>query len=69
VVKSLRTPKAPCKDCGDRNVGCHSVCEKYKEFAKENERVRNERYKHRQSMLNDYEYLVRRKKQMTRSGR
>ena len=19
----------PCKDCGDRKVGCHSTCEKY----------------------------------------
>jgi hypothetical protein len=21
----------PCKDCGDRHVGCHSSCEKYTE--------------------------------------
>lgn len=27
--------KAPCKDCTDRDVGCHSVCEKYKAFDKE----------------------------------
>lgn len=20
----------PCKDCNDRNVGCHGTCEKYK---------------------------------------
>lgn len=24
--------KAPCKDCPDRKVGCHSVCEKYLEW-------------------------------------
>ena len=23
---------APCKDCPDRYVGCHSSCSKYKEF-------------------------------------
>ena len=23
-----------CKDCGDRYVGCHSVCERYSEFRK-----------------------------------
>ena len=24
---------APCKDCGDRGIGCHSTCDKYKQFA------------------------------------
>ena len=29
--------KQPCvKDYQDRKVGCHSTCEKYKEFIKEN---------------------------------
>lgn len=23
---------APCKDCQDREPGCHGKCEKYKEF-------------------------------------
>ena len=26
---------APCKDCVDRAVGCHSTCDKYKQFADE----------------------------------
>ena len=26
---------APCKDCGDRVIGCHSTCDKYKQFANE----------------------------------
>lgn len=26
---------APCKDCSDRQVGCHSACEKYLDFRKE----------------------------------
>ena len=26
---------APCKDCGDRVIGCHSTCDKYKQFSYE----------------------------------
>ena len=31
---SFRTsrPIAPCLDCKDRTLGCHSTCEPYKEF-------------------------------------
>lgn len=29
----------PCRDCLDRNVGCHSNCEKYLLAAKENDRL------------------------------
>lgn len=29
--------KNSCKDCNERKVGCHSNCEKYKEFYKKNE--------------------------------
>lgn len=25
---------APCKDCPDRAIGCHSICPKYAEFKK-----------------------------------
>lgn len=25
-------PKAPCRDCTDRHIGCHSDCDGYKEF-------------------------------------
>ena len=28
---------SPCKDCQDRKVGCHSVCEKYKAFQESRE--------------------------------
>jgi hypothetical protein len=24
---------APCKDCGDRDIYCHSTCEKYIEYS------------------------------------
>ena len=38
--------QAPCKDCTDRQLGCHSVCEKYKEYAKHNEERRKLREKY-----------------------
>ena len=34
----------PCRDCEKRNIGCHSKCSLYKEWAKENEKLRKERY-------------------------
>lgn len=30
--------KAPCKDCPDRQVGCHGSCEKYAAFQADNMR-------------------------------
>ena len=36
---------APCKDCKDRHVGCHSECEKYKEFADFNRKMHDEAVK------------------------
>jgi len=33
----------PCKDCGSREIGCHSKCEKYLEFKDFNERRKKER--------------------------
>ena len=24
--------KAPCKDCAERQIGCHSACDKYREW-------------------------------------
>lgn len=35
---------APCKDCSNRIVGCHSTCEAYKQFQLENEAVRHQRH-------------------------
>ena len=29
----------PCYKCEDREVGCHSNCEKYKEFAKKRKSI------------------------------
>ena len=29
--------QAPCKDCQDRHVNCHSTCERYKEYRSKHE--------------------------------
>ena len=28
----MKKPQSPCKDCEDREVGCHGKCEKYQRF-------------------------------------
>lgn len=32
---------APCKDCPDRFVGCHSGCERYASFKAQNDKGRD----------------------------
>lgn len=36
---------SPCKDCPDRHIGCHSECDKYKEFEKALFEEKSIRYK------------------------
>lgn len=41
----MKKPQAPCLGCKDREVGCHSKCERYKEYAelaKKNREIRRE---------------------------
>ena len=47
-------PKAPCQGCTDRALGCHSTCEKYKEFRAKQEVI----YKARKERndINNYLY-------------
>lgn len=33
---------APCKDCNDRSVGCHSSCERYKKWAQDYDEQKKE---------------------------
>lgn len=35
---------SPCFNCTKRNAECHSICEEYAEFAKENEKKREARH-------------------------
>lgn len=31
----MERPKAPCKGCEDREIGCHAWCKKYQEYRQE----------------------------------
>ena len=31
----------PCRDCKDRKMGCHSLCERYKQWAETRKRPEN----------------------------
>ncbi len=49
--------KPPCKNCPDRAVGCHSICEEYIAFDKgrkefiENRNRKNELYAHKRELI------------------
>lgn len=36
----MKKPSSPCLDCPDRDVECHSTCEKYKAYVKEQDKYR-----------------------------
>lgn len=42
---------APCKDCTVREIGCHSVCEKYICYREERTKILDER---REKASNEY---------------
>lgn len=37
--------KVPCMDCDKRHLGCHSVCEQYKQFVEEKNAINEKRKK------------------------
>jgi hypothetical protein len=41
---AAKTCVAPCKDCPDRAVGCHAVCDKYKQYHEQYRKVCNDMY-------------------------
>lgn len=43
--------RAPCKNCIERHAGCHSQCEKYIEFARVSEEIRQKRYSEQKGTL------------------
>ena len=48
--------ECPCRWCNERNSDCHSVCDKYKNWAAENEVLRHKRNinaKHSSSYIED----------------
>ena len=38
----MSRPIAPCKDCKDRKLGCHSTCQLYIDFDAANKRYKSE---------------------------
>ena len=50
-------PVAPCKDCPEREIGCHERCEKYQTFRKD----RREFNSQMQAISNYDAYLTERK--------
>lgn len=44
---------SPCKDCPDRKSGCHTVCEKYKEFKEQTHEEYVQRF--RENEIESYE--------------
>lgn len=47
-------PKAPCYHCEDRQVGCHSHCEKYIAFQEANLAYNRKRYEMDYSEADSY---------------
>lgn len=43
-----------CYKCNDRKIGCHTICEKYQNFCKENEKTKE---KIKQTGIDYYERL------------
>lgn len=35
--EGMSRPQGPCYKCADREIGCHSTCEKYIEYQADNE--------------------------------
>lgn len=49
-----KKPMAPCKDCEDRFVGCHSTCTEYQKYKKD---------------ISDFNYQVKLSRELSDSAR
>lgn len=54
--------KTPCRDCKDRVVGCHSVCDRYMEWKKEVEAYNAKVYAEKKANAAPEEFIFRKKK-------
>lgn len=52
---SIKQPYCPCKDCKERQTGCHATCKGYEAYTKEkSERYRAiHKYMHQEHEVND----------------
>ena len=58
--------KAPCLNCPDRTIVCHSNCELYINYKKENDKIREEKHKINQLAQEWYEFKVQRYKKFNK---
>lgn len=42
MIMIAQTNKVPCKDCGERESGCHSQCERYKAYTFYHEEIKRQ---------------------------
>lgn len=55
-----------CQECQERYVGCHSVCEYYREYKARREELRHKRYLDTQARSILIDSAIRRKKKTNR---
>lgn len=51
-------PQSPCKDCPDRELGCHSKCQKYIDFRKAVDADNLIKDQKRREDLEIYSYMI-----------
>lgn len=56
----LNPHSAPCKDCEQRELHCHSTCEKWQEFETKKQAV----YAERMQIVDEYDFRKAEKKQI-----
>ena len=61
--------KAPCKDCTERKAGCHSACEKYREWKVGHEVEREAITQKKLEAMNYYDYKVKQIIKTKKKGR
>lgn len=61
--------KAPCKDCPDRHLHCHSTCEKYIAYNKECEELRQLKYAYYKKRAEECEAYKRAEKRWRRNNK
>lgn len=54
--------KAPCKDCEDRYVGCHSDCDKYSEYVRYKEKLKQKEREENINTSSGWGYIPRKKR-------
>ena len=63
----MRGDETPCYGCGDRFVGCHSQCEKYKAFREES--LRRYQKKQMEWRIDDVNWTGRDKSKKLKMGK